>query len=277
VNAYDYTHNGAWNSFLCIFSDDCDADNLPDWVEIQIYQTNPFSIDSDNDNFIDAYEVAYCSDPMNSMSYPSIPQAWYDAIYKDLDGNAALIQQVISWLDGNHTAIETLFFYVEGNVTLLLETIDYLDGNATQLAAVAVLVTGNKDLISLLNASVIGDFAEIRAVIDMLGASVGDSDYDGLDDLDEIYYGTDILCIDTDQDNLLDSFEIKIGTDPLNDDSDGDSYLDGVEALAGTNPLDPLSYPSAGGGIGLQITLVLVGVLGAAVVLFVVGKIRTRA
>jgi hypothetical protein len=268
VNAYNETFGGSVDCFVSNFYLDNDCDGLSDIHELNI-GTDPLRVDTDNDNFLDAYEVSYGSDPTDHMSYPAMPQAWYDAIYVDLDGNATLIQQVLTWLDGNHTAIETLFMYVEGNASLLIDTVNFLDGNATQLAAVAALVTGNAAQISLLNASVIGDFDEIRDVIDILGASVGDLDYDGLDDLDEISHGTDVDCIDTDVDNLNDAFEIKIGTDPLDDDSDGDSYLDGLEVIAGTNPLDALDYPGATTpppDNSLLLGVIVVGAAGAVVV-----------
>ncbi|TFH06698.1 MAG: hypothetical protein E4H14_10220 [Candidatus Thorarchaeota archaeon] len=303
VNAYDPTHNSGHDCFMAIISLDADMDGLLDWDEARI-GTNLYCIDSDNDNFLDGYEVAFGSNPLDPFSYPSMPQAWYDAIYEDLDGNATLIQnliawsngnsshletvihqlaenatlvqQVIAWLDGNHTAIETLFTYVNGNASLLLDTVNYLDGNATQLYAVVALVTHNANLISLLNASVIGDFNDIRAVIEMLGASVGDLDYDGLDDLDEIALGTDVDCIDTDCDNLNDAFEVKIGTDPLNDDSDGDSYLDGLEVIAGTNPLDALDYPGSTRGSDPTLLIVVVAGAGIAVIIILITIRRMR-
>lgn len=305
VNAYNATYGGGYDCFVASFYLDSDSDSLSDVHEIVI-GTDPFKIDSDNDNFLDAYEVAYGSDPTDPMSYPAIPQAWYDEIYDDLDGNATLIQnliywsdgnsslllnviqqlddnatlvqQVISWLDGNHTAIETLFTYVGGNASLLLDAVYYLDANATRLEAVAALVTGNSDLISLLDTSVTGDINEIRAIIDLLGASVGDLDYDGLDDLEEIALGTDVDCIDTDCDNLNDAFEVKIGTDPLDDDSDGDSYLDGLEVIAGTNPLDALDYPgsSTPPDNTLLIGLILVGGGGVGVAVVIVFLMKRR-
>ena len=246
VNAYDSTYNGAGDCFVSIFSNtDSDSDGLSDWEEDCLHDTDPFCIDSDRDNFIDSYEVAYGSNPLDPLSYPGMPQSWYDAIYQDLDGNATLIQQVISWLDGNHTAIESLFTFLEGNATLLIQTVNAVDGNSTQLGLLAALVTQDMDALSSLNATHVGDMAQIRAVLDMLGVTVGDSDCDGLDDLDEIALGTNILCIDTDCDNLNDAYEVKIGTDPTDDDSDNDTYYDGAEVLAGTDPLDSLDYPSS--------------------------------
>ena len=413
ILANDCTPNGLVDCFVAMFCLDSDSDGLSDFHEKSI-GTHPDFIDTDNDNFLDGYEVEYGSNPLDPMSYPAIPQAWYDAIYEDLDGNstliqnliswvdgnssllldvmqqlednatllthviswldgnhsaietlftqlegnatllektvnalngnsslienlvswcngnssilldmiqqleanATLLQQVISWLDGNHTAIETLFShlngnatlllatvnslngnatyiqnlltwsagnetlllnlidqvnsldptnitqvvewlngnhtqierlltYVEGNATLLLQTVNALNGNATRLDLIAALATANIEWLQELNSTVIGNLTEIREVLDQLGVTVGDSDYDGLDDLDEIAEGTDILCIDTDCDNLNDAFEIKIGTDPLDEDSDGDTYLDGAEVLAGTDPLDINDYPGA--------------------------------
>ncbi len=368
VLAYS-SSSGAQDGFLATFDIDSDGDSLPDFSE-DIIGTNSHSIDSDNDNFLDAYEVAYGSDPTDALDYPAIPQSWYDAIYEDLDGNASLIQnliawsngnyslletvmqqlddnatlltQVIAWLDGNHSAIETLFTQLEGNATLLLNTVDalnensslienllawsagnetlllnvidqvnalepadltqilawldgnhtaietlftYVEGNATLLLGVvnsvnansaeidvlSALISGNIAALNSLNASCIEDFDALREIIDELGISVGDTDYDGLDDLDELYYGTNPLCIDTDNDNLNDAFEIKLGTDPLDDDSDADTYLDGIEVIAGSDPLDPLSYPGSTQGMDpLVMVLVIGGIGGIAIVLILI-------
>jgi hypothetical protein len=276
VNAYDRIFNGGEDCFVAAVSGDIDSDmdGLTDREEAY-YGTNRFCIDSDNDNFLDGYEVAYGSNPMDPMSYPAMPQAWYDAIYEDLDGNATLIkylvawsngnstllqtvmqqlddnatllEQVISWLDGNHTAIQALFTFVDGNATLVIQTVNAVNANSDQLDLLAALVTHNAEALSSLNATHIGDINQIRAVLDMLGVTVGDTDYDGLDDLDEIALGTNIQCIDTDCDNLNDAYEVKIGTDPTDDDTDNDTYYDGAEVLAGTDPLDPLEYPGSTG------------------------------
>ena len=272
LNAYEWTHKDDYDCFVAVISGDTDSDTdgLWDWEETTI-GTDPFCIDSDNDNFLDGYEVTFGSDPLDPMSYPAMPQVWYDAIYEDLDGNTTLIQyligwsngnstllqtvmqqlddnatlleQVISWLDGNHTAIEALFTFVDGNATLLIQTVNAVNANTDQLTLLAALVTHNAEALSALNATHIGDIDQIRAIMDMLGATIGDTDYDGLDDLYETALGTDIQCIDTDCDNLNDAYEVKIGTDPTDDDSDNDGYYDGAEVLAGTDPLDSLDHP----------------------------------
>ncbi|MHA1906779.1 MAG: hypothetical protein ACW98Y_05770, partial [Candidatus Thorarchaeota archaeon] len=281
ADAYNSTFGGVQDCFVSVFGDDSDNDGLSDFEEDQI-GTDRHSIDTDTDNFLDGYEVKYGSDPLDPLSYPAMPEDWYDGIYTDLDGNTTLIQQIITWLDGNHSAIDSLFTFVEGNATLLLDTVSAVDGNSTQLNLIAALATQNADMLSALNSSHVGNVTEIREILDMLGATVGDTDYDGLDDLEELTLGTDILRIDTDNDNLIDAYEVKIGTDPLDDDSDGDTYLDGEEILAGSNPLDPLDYPGAITTLptGIETFFIVgigVGVLATIVVTVIMKRRNTKA
>lgn len=65
-----------------------------------------------------------------------------------------------------------------------------------------------------------------------------DKDFDGLSDIDEATYKTDVNSPDTDADGLLDRDEIFIHkTDPLKPDTDGDGKNDGYEVLRETDPL----------------------------------------
>ena len=65
-----------------------------------------------------------------------------------------------------------------------------------------------------------------------------DTDSDGLLDIEEEKFGTDILKIDTDSDGLSDYEEVKVyKTNPLNADTDGDGFLDGEEVESEYNPL----------------------------------------
>jgi hypothetical protein len=69
-----------------------------------------------------------------------------------------------------------------------------------------------------------------------------DTDSDGLGDLWEIYYFTNITFSsgmeDVDGDGLTDGDEVNLyGTDPLSADSDGDGFTDGSEVAVGMNPL----------------------------------------
>ncbi|MFK8080639.1 MAG: hypothetical protein AB8B97_10170 [Granulosicoccus sp.] len=69
----------------------------------------------------------------------------------------------------------------------------------------------------------------------------GDSDNDGLSDIEEINLGTDPFSSDTDGDGLSDGDEVNTTlTDPLDPDSDDDGLLDGQEVdVYGTDPNNP--------------------------------------
>ena len=335
--------NDVFGNYYYRYPIDTDNDDLTNFHEILTYGTDPSSIDSDGDNFLDGYEVNYSSDPLDDKDYPPIPQDWWDIINTQLEGNATLIenliswsngnatllenvisqleqnatllQEVIGWLDGNHTQIQQLFIYlngnatllnttvknlnwnatliqnliswsngnatllknvisqleqnatllqevigwldgnntqiqqllsyIDGNATLLLDVINQLEKNATKIDMVLALANQNCDKLKSFNSSYITNVTEIWDVLDQLGISVGDLDYDGLNDLNETLIGTDLDCADTDCDNLNDAFELKYGTDPLADDTDGDGYYDGVEVAAGTNPLDENEFPGS--------------------------------
>jgi|GEM_PF-3981759 len=61
-----------------------------------------------------------------------------------------------------------------------------------------------------------------------------DKDFDGLKDVDETKYGTDLNNMDTDADGLLDGAEVNIfKTNPVKADTDGDGIKDGEEARRG--------------------------------------------
>ncbi len=77
---------------------------------------------------------------------------------------------------------------------------------------------------------------------DANGVDDGDEDMDGdgLTNLEEIKFNTDINRKDTDNDNLSDYDEIYVyKTNPLNPDTDDDGIYDGDEILLGLDPLNP--------------------------------------
>ena len=216
-----------------------------------------------------------------------------NTIIYQLEQNATLLQQVIGWLGDTNSTIDLLFTYLKGNATQLMDVISYLKGNATQIVlltqwygklesyisgnatllakvmmdlnnnatlidTVYALATQNANYLSQLNGTLSTSIDTIQAVINELGISIGDTDYDGLDDLEELSYGTDPTMIDTDLDNLNDAFEIKYGTDPLDDDTDDDGYYDGIEVASGTDPLDSNDYPGKPQDHGLDPIFMLV-------------------
>lgn len=70
-------------------------------------------------------------------------------------------------------------------------------------------------------------------------AAVGDTDGDGLSDVEEATLGTDPADADTDDDGLADGEEVdETGTDPLDGDTDDGGVIDGDELAVGTDPFD---------------------------------------
>jgi hypothetical protein len=51
---------------------DSDGDGIPDWKEIALYGTNPFSPDTDGDGYDDFSEIADGTDPLSATSRPAI-------------------------------------------------------------------------------------------------------------------------------------------------------------------------------------------------------------
>ena len=64
-----------------------------------------------------------------------------------------------------------------------------------------------------------------------------DSDFDGLTNGEELYYGTTPLNADTNRDGISDLMAIFVGFSPTVNDTDGDGILNAAEIEIGTNPL----------------------------------------
>jgi hypothetical protein len=71
--------------------------------------------------------------------------------------------------------------------------------------------------------------------IEMNVTFVEDCDGDGLSDLFELDFGTNMYSSDTDFDGLDDDFELEYGSDPTAADSDGDGALDLEEYISGSS------------------------------------------
>jgi hypothetical protein len=82
-----------------------------------------------------------------------------------------------------------------------------------------------------------------------LPGQVYDSDWDGIGDTSESYFGTDPYDADTDGDGIRDGDEyndVYARSDPTLWDTDGDGLSDGVEVFQ--NNSDPLLYDTDGDG-----------------------------
>lgn len=83
------------------------------------------------------------------------------------------------------------------------------------------------------------DGDEDEAGTDPLDAGDDDVDGDGLGNDAEERLGTDPGDPDTDGDGLSDGLEVDLGTDPTAQDTDGDDLDDGTEVELGTDPTEP--------------------------------------
>ena len=93
----------------------------------------------------------------------------------------------------------------------------------------------------------------LRDVESQFRCAVGDSDFDGLSDLDEIFYKTNPRQRDTDGDGISDGFEVlHMGSNPLSVDSDSDGITDWDEFLFNLDPnmkWDEKRWASKGGKV----------------------------
>ncbi|MCP4357861.1 MAG: protein kinase [Chloroflexi bacterium] len=115
----------------------------------------------------------------------------------------------------------------------------------TETAAAQLTVIANATNVAA-TATIQGD-SDGDGLSDLQEAEIGtdpfnpDTDSDGLGDGEEVLrYITNPLNRDTDNDILIDGDEVHTySTDPANPDTDGGSVFDGTELTRGTNPLDP--------------------------------------
>jgi hypothetical protein len=89
-----------------------------------------------------------------------------------------------------------------------------------------------------------GIYAEIKGnnilKIYDINSPQNDNDSDGLEDMIELFYGSDPLDNDTDRDQLDDYIEYTLNTNPANNDTDGDQLDDYSEFYTiGTDPMNP--------------------------------------
>ena len=209
---------------------DTDFDGVIDKTELEL-GTDPLDYDSDDDGMSDGFEVEYTLNPLdNSDAANDIDNDGLinrdEAMYKtnprstDTDGDLLSDADEIFQFNTNPLETDTDKDGIPDNieVDLTLNPNDANDANE------------DRDLDGLTN---IEEF-NIGTHIQM-----SDSDFDGLNDGDEVkVHQTNPLLFDSDNDGLNDKAEITFYlTQPLQADSDNDSLIDGDEVNQyGTNP-----------------------------------------
>jgi len=229
---------------------DCDRDGLSDYEEInglnisgQIFITDPWDPDTDNDSLLDIDEKVYRTNPIsNDTDNDGLSDgAEVNGIYVPAVGKTYYTDPTLNDTDGDNI---TDFDEINGVYVPSVGEMYYTDPTA---------IDSDGDGFS--------DYEEIQGIyIPDVGKTYytdptdPDSDNDGLDDyLELMKYSTDPLLNDTDSDNLSDGQEILgveipyIGTkktDPTLPDTDGDNITDyqefiGIQTLIGVLYSDP--------------------------------------
>ena len=223
--------------------DDQDGDNLTEYEEENIYGSDPYDEDSDDDGLLDDEEASYGTSLTDS----------------DTDS------------DGIDDAYE-----IEFNLDPLVDD-SALDGDEDGLTNLEEFIYNTDPWDADTDGDNLTDYEEVFTYLtDPLDP---DCDDDGLDDREEvIVYETDPFDSDSDDDGLNDAEEVLTYlTDPWDADTDDDLFTDKEEVDAGTDPLDCDSHPMYL-SIKLSIGISGFGVLTLLIVLTIniAGIIRSK-
>ena len=242
-----------------IYSDplanDSDGDGLSDYFEFCVgwevkgvtYEgtvfdywvySDPASSDFDDDDIPDSKEVGK-SDP------------WVNDT--DMDGLTDYVELKVYFTnvtdgdtddDGASDYHEIFGVYLEslGKIVKSDPKINDSDGDGL-LDGEEMFIYGTHPMDSDTDHDYLTDFEEVSGVTiagitNYTDPTNPDSDGDGLEDGEELYYKSFPWCKDSDRDGLPDLNETRLGTQPLNPDSDSDTISDYEEIKLGINPLD---------------------------------------
>ena len=229
---------------------DSDDDDLSDGDEVNIYFTNPVSLDTDGDTFSDNDELFYVhSDPLD----PDDPMRENIALASHGTTVTLVGDGVASYLHDGITdnPDEYTYDYIERPMTLDFQDvylIDYLCvhmGTASPYYTIRASVDG-VDWETLLTFVSTNNQVATHALADPIPAryvQITGHYCNGMDKIRlrefEVFRIVDAL--DSDHDGLTDQFEYDHGISYTNPDSDNDGCGDGQEYLAGTDPNDDAS------------------------------------
>ncbi|MGY5875997.1 MAG: hypothetical protein RTU30_09640 [Candidatus Thorarchaeota archaeon] len=234
VNLLTYAYIDTWLGGAL----DSDEDGLLDFIEDDLYFTDPHDPDTDGDGMPDGWEVQYVI--LDPLGYE--PDGAHDP-----DGLTDLEEYLLGtnpidcdtdndglW-DGTEVAISH---------TNPLCTDTDSDGISDWDEVYDVFHYDTNPLLSDTDSDGFSDWEEINKEYGYAtNPTLYDTDSDGISDWDEIYqtsgYATDPTMSDSDLDGLGDNEEIvPHGTSPTDWDSDDDELSDGYEIDIGTYPMD---------------------------------------
>ena len=207
---------------------DTDQDSLGD-IDEEIFWTDKYEQDSDNDLLFDGYEVR------ESLSNPAIADTDWDTLGDGMEVNLYLTNPLVIDTDGDSIS--------DGDEVKIWGTspidVDSDGDYISDYAELFIYLTNpnNPDT----DYDDMPDYWEIINSLDPnLNDAWNDEDSDNLFNVEEFFENTDPYLNDTDTDDLSDGDEVKIWhTDPLKFDTDDDTIGDSDEVLIyHTNPLE---------------------------------------
>ncbi len=230
---------------------DTDQDSLGD-IDEEIFWTDKYEQDSDNDLLFDGYEVR------ESLSNPAIADTDWDTLGDGMEFNLYLSNPLVIDTDGDGITdgdevkiwdtspidvdsdsdfisdFDELFIYLTNpnnrdtdfdEMPDFWEIVNDLDPNFNDAG-------NDEDSDNLFN---------VEEFFENTNPHLNDTDADGLSDGDEVkIWYTNPLKFDTDDDTISDSDEVLVyHTNPLKEDSDGDGFTDREEINSQTDPNNP--------------------------------------
>ncbi len=230
---------------------DTDQDSLGD-IDEEIFWTDKYEQDSDNDLLFDGYEVR------ESLSNPAIADTDWDTLGDGMEFNLYLSNPLVIDTDGDGITdgdevkiwdtspidvdsdsdfisdFDELFVYLTNpnnrdtdfdEMPDFWEIVNNLDPNFNDAG-------NDEDSDNLFN---------VEEFFENTNPHLNDTDADDLSDGDEVkIWYTNPLKFDTDDDTISDSDEVLVyHTNPLKEDSDGDGFTDREEINSQTDPNDP--------------------------------------
>jgi len=204
-----------------------------DWSSNGTWNTNNGASNGDN-KLMNGYTDAVGGDGAAQVKLTGINSAFADGynlyVYFGSDGNDRTGKVA---LEGGKTFSYKTFSQQGGDFPAqYTQTTDEADGNPQANYAIFEGLSGDTQTVNIIRGSNNSGFHGVQIV----GATTGDFDGDGLSDLAEFEGVTSPIDADSDDDGLNDGAEFAAGTNPNNTDSDNDGLSDGAEIAAGTDP-----------------------------------------